>query len=218
MSSAFLKINIAHLLFNLVFLLLLRVKTGNDANDFLVWNLFLAFLPLAFALLLTAIRAGSAILSAVLALLWLLFYPNAPYMITDLIHIDVKVPIDPSTGDVKGVLWVAVLIFSFAMQALLFGFYSIKLIRTVLLKRFSRGLTEITIGLSLTLSSFGIYLGRILRLNSWDALTHPLETLLLILEHLFPPTKNPETYLTIIVFTAVQYLLVRSIHALDEKR
>ena len=52
------------------------------------------------------------------------------------------------------------------MQALLFGFYSIKLIRTVLLRRFSRGLTEITIGLSLTLSSFGIYLGRILRLNS----------------------------------------------------
>jgi hypothetical protein len=62
-------------------------------------------------------------------------------MITDLIHIDVNVPIDPSTGDVKGVLWVAVLIFSFAMQALLFGFYSIKLIRTVLLRRFSRGLT-----------------------------------------------------------------------------
>ena len=102
MSSAFLKISIAHLLFNLVFLLLLRVKTGNDANDFLVWNLFLAFLPLAFALLLTALRGSNALLSAVLALLWLLFYPNAPYMITDLIHIDVNVPIDPSTGDVKG--------------------------------------------------------------------------------------------------------------------
>src|SRR5262245_35311833 len=54
----------------------------------LVWNLFLAWLPLGFALLAREAFKRSRPGSFVgLGVAWLLFFPNAPYIFTDLVHV-----------------------------------------------------------------------------------------------------------------------------------
>ncbi|UQE76924.1 DUF1361 domain-containing protein [Gordonia sp. PP30] len=54
-------------------------------SRFLIWNLFLAWIPLAFALAFAVVRRRIWLLP--LGLLWLAFLPNAPYLITDLVHL-----------------------------------------------------------------------------------------------------------------------------------
>ncbi|HEX6032281.1 MAG TPA: DUF1361 domain-containing protein, partial [Tepidiformaceae bacterium] len=81
-----------------VALLVVRVRmTGDPHFAFLVWNLFLAWVPMALAVLLFAAHRGGApslFLAAPFGL-WLLFLPNAPYLLTDFIHLapDTRVPL-----------------------------------------------------------------------------------------------------------------------------
>jgi uncharacterized membrane protein len=138
--------------------------------------------------------------------LWLLFYPNAPYMITDFIHVQ---------AESGSVIYDALLIFSISMLSLFYGFYSIKLIQKVLLSHITKTKTNTIIAVSLLLSSFGIYLGRILRLNSWDVFTEPIKTIGVIFDHLFPITKNPVTYVIIILFTLIQWFLFNLMQEID---
>src|SRR5262245_49330326 len=67
------------------------IWTGNPRYALLVWNLFLAWLPLVFAMLACdryqdESRRSWGFLG--LATSWLLFFPNAPYIFTDLIHLN----------------------------------------------------------------------------------------------------------------------------------
>ena len=58
---------------------------------FLVWNLFLAWIPFQLSMLLTDRKGTSNWVNNFLLVAWLLFFPNALYIITDLIHLeDVK--------------------------------------------------------------------------------------------------------------------------------
>lgn len=184
------------------------VVDKNDYN-FLLWNLFLGFLPFMLALVLQIFTDKiNTVLLLLVSFIWLLFYPNAPYMITDLIHVNQK---DPA------VLYDAVLIFSFAMLSLFFGFYSLKIMKAIFIQKFDKRKANVIIFVSVLLSSFGIYLGRILRLNSWDVFSYPFETICKIFEHLFPISSNPGTYVIIIGFTIVQLLLLSMISEFDEK-
>lgn len=205
--TAYVKILILFTIFNALFLFARNLAAGNSDYNFLLWNLFLGFLPMAFATLSRdekIFRSGPLFFGA--GFLWLLFYPNAPYMITDLIHVD------NATGSV---LYDALMIFSFAMQSLFFGFFSLKLMEATVLERYGKGATKTFLYLSILLSSFGIYLGRILRLNSWDVFTHPLQTAGEILSHLFPIGANVSTYAMIFVFTMIQILLFESMKDLE---
>jgi uncharacterized membrane protein len=181
----------------------------NNEYNFLLWNLFLGFVPFLFALLINIFHTNlkkPLIIAGVL--LWLLFYPNAPYMITDFIHVH---------SSSSYVVYDALLIFSFSMLSLFFGFYSIKLIEKTLYTYFNTKLVNIITIIALLLSSFGIYLGRILRLNSWDIFTHFIQTMQEILNHLFPPTKNPVTYLMIFLFTIIQWLMLNLIEKINNE-
>jgi uncharacterized membrane protein len=168
--------------------------------NFLIWNLFLAFLPLLFAWLLYQFAAKmNKVVIILCSLVWLLFYPNAPYMISDLIHVQ---QLDPL------VLYDAMIIFSFAILALFFGFYSLKIIHVLYQQIAGRKTAHTVVWVSIILSSAGIYLGRILRLNSWDLFTHPLQVLATIFEHLFPVGKNPTTYIIIVLYSVIQFILL----------
>ena len=141
--------------------------TRSVDNAGLVWNLFLAWIPLALALLLYdrhVRRAGLASLGG-LGLLWLLFFPNAPYIATDFVHLE-QDPGAPYWYD-------AVMIAAFAWMGVLLGFASLYLMQTVV--RQWRGAVAgwIFAFTAIGLGSLGIYLGRFLRLNSWDAVDHP---------------------------------------------
>jgi uncharacterized membrane protein len=153
-----------------VVLVLARILlTGNIKYLFLPWNLFLAWLPLLFALLACdEFKAGTTRSWRFLGFAgtWLLFFPNAPYIFTDLIHL---------TTQFYHQFWVdLVLILWFALIGLVLGFVSLFLMQAVVRRMLGPAASWFFIAGVAALSGFGIYLGRFLRFNSWDLLLKPL--------------------------------------------
>jgi uncharacterized membrane protein len=146
------------------------VWTGNIRYGFLVWNLFLAWLPLVFALLAAEKYQHSSARNLRflgLAGAWLLFFPNAPYIFTDLIHL---------TTSFYPHFWVdMILILSCALTGLVLGFISLFLMQAVVRRIFGPLRAWLFIAAVAALSGFGIYLGRFLRFNSWDVVFQPLK-------------------------------------------
>src|SRR5262249_892992 len=95
--------------------------TGQVTYLFLIWNLFLAWLPVAYAAVAErAWLAGRGWLAVPAVALWLLFLPNAPYIVTDLIHLPY--------GQGAPLWFDAIMIFSFALTGLLLGFVSLLMV------------------------------------------------------------------------------------------
>ena len=142
--------------------------TANISYFFLGWNLFLAWVPVFFAVVWERRLAYGKLAKwkqVGLFSCWLLFWPNAPYLITDLVHIN---------RWFKPVLWMdIILFFSAACLGLLLGLYSLYKVHERLLGHYSSKLAHGMIAACILLSSFGIYLGRIQRWNSWDIVTRP---------------------------------------------
>jgi uncharacterized membrane protein len=139
-------------------------KTGGHAG--IAWNLVLAWVPFLLALVIYA-RAPTVSRGQLAAFgaLWLLFFPNAPYIVTDLKHVgnDGSIPI----------LYDVLLLTAAAWTGLLLGLTSLFLIHAV--ARRLLGVVNawaLVVGV-LALSSFGIYLGRVQRWNSWDVFVRP---------------------------------------------
>lgn len=151
-----------------VALVWLRVeKTGTGEYRFLVWNLFLAWLPVVFALgLYDGYRRGAGRVPLLgLGALWLLFFPNAPYILTDVVHLD-----DPAAAP----LWYdALTVLAFAGTGLLLGLGSLFLVQAVLTAARGRAAGWAASLVALALASVGIYLGRFVGVNSWDVLADP---------------------------------------------
>ena len=145
-------------------------KTGRSNYFYLLWNLFLAWVPMFFAYLMyhrldNFIEKLKGWKFWSLTFLWLLFLPNAPYLITDLIHINERHA--PSTwGD-------PLLFFSFALTGVMTGIVSLWIMRQNFRMLFGEKASWVLTYLSIALSGFGIFLGRIQRWNSWDILTDP---------------------------------------------
>lgn len=161
---------------------------------FLGWNLILAWVPLGLLHLLPYMPRKRWIQGAILTA-WLLFFPNAPYLMTDLIHLRVRPGIP---------LWFdALLLFTFAYLGLVLGIRALEGLRSYLREHYSRrSANAFTLG-TLLLSGLGIYLGRVLRWNSWDALLHPQGPILDTLALVHSPLQNGEAWLMILLFTLV---------------
>jgi len=154
-----------------VALVIARVAwTGQIRYAFLAWNLFLAWLPLIFALLAAekyqeGPKRNWPFLGLTAA--WLLFFPNAPYICTDVIHL---------TTNHFTHFWVdLILILICALTGLVLGFLSLYLMQSVVAHRFGRLVSWFFIAGVAGLSGFGICLGRFLRFNSWDVLFRPVK-------------------------------------------
>jgi uncharacterized membrane protein len=157
-------------------LFLFRLRTLlSDSTDyaFLVWNIFLAWIPLGFAYAASvyAQKRRSILWTVMLAgILWLVFFPNAPYILTDLQHLGIPKAGAPLWFDMLLILW-------FAWTGLLLGLISLFLMHSIVIREFGRitgwGFV-LTVGV---LCSLGIYIGRFLRWNSWDLFLRPLERL-----------------------------------------
>jgi uncharacterized membrane protein len=139
-------------------------------NQFMAWNTMLALVPLALALALFRdhVRTGVAWWAGAVA--WLLFLPNAPYVLTDVVHL-----LDDIRESSDSTFYTGLLPVYGAFFAVGFGAYVANL---HLLRRFvfARGLAPrwlvIEMGVH-ALCAVGIYLGRFVRLNSWDVVTAP---------------------------------------------
>jgi uncharacterized membrane protein len=162
-------------------------SAGNLQFAFLSWNLFLAAIPLGLALVLHASsRTGRWSLGLPLVAGWLLFFPNAPYVLTDLIHLRARTGVP---------LWFDLLmILSFALVSLWMGFQSLHLVQAWIARRTSRRLSWCFAGACMLLCGFGIYLGRFLRWNSWDIVSHPLPLLADIWSRVSEPASHPQTW------------------------
>ncbi len=165
-----------------------RIRHSHDASyRFLDWNLFLAWIPLALALAAHAsYRRGHRVLTVPLGMLWLLFFPNAPYMLTDFIHLR-QSPTTPLWYD-------GLMISSFAWTALLLGFVSLYLMQTIWHRAAGALLGWVGVIGALALGSLGVYVGRFVGYNSWDALLHPIAVARLVKKaHLDDPFHDPRT-------------------------
>jgi uncharacterized membrane protein len=179
-------------------LLLIRVeRSGSTYYTFLAWNLFLAAVPLfassAFARM--EKRDASALAQVGCFSLWLLFFPNAPYILTDLMHLAPRPPV-PMWYDLA-------LILSCGGTGLLFGYLSMVEVHAIVGRRFGVIIGWLTAISSLLLAGFGIYLGRFLRLNSWDIVRKPESILTEIVQLLRHPGHNSPTVGVTIIFGAI---------------
>ena len=185
-----------------LFLLGIRiVLTGELVYIFLAWNLFLAWIP--FAVSQELIGAKKRLNIFFLTAIWLLFLPNAPYIITDFLHLKQRPPI-PSWYDI-------LLLFSAALNGLLLGLLSLLTVEKSLAKRFGNRISGLIILCSFFLCSFGIYIGRYLRWNSWDLIIKPGAIAGDILERIFNPFDHIGTWSVTVLFGSFFYVLYYSI-------
>lgn len=143
---------------------------GSRGYGFLAWNLFLAWVPMGCAALAWRWRARHAGLLALALVGWLVFFPNAPYILTDLMHLRTT----------RGApLWLDVLVVgSAAATGLLLGLVSLHQVHDALAARTRRPrLTWLAVGVVVYLGAIGVYLGRFHRWNTWDLLRKPDEIL-----------------------------------------
>ncbi|SKC78761.1 DUF1361 domain-containing protein [Ohtaekwangia koreensis] len=162
---------------------------------FLVWNIFLALVPYMISTLLVLYhhKIKQSIWLWIPFMAWLCFFPNAPYILTDLFHLKPRAGV-PYWYDLALILF-------FAWNGLMLGFASMMDIQAVFTARFHAFVGWlISIG-SLLLAGFGIYLGRYLRWNSWDVISSPTHLLHDIATHLLNPFKHPQTYGVTILFS-----------------
>lgn len=180
-----------------VALLALRSRLGDGLGyRFLLWNLFLAWVPLGFAFVAEIGWRRHWTRWRLLWPLggWLLFFPNAPYIVTDVIHL--------RESDVSPLWFDALILFSMGMAGLMVGFVSLRMVQLIVSASFSRAGGWVVSLTVLVLSGVGIYLGRFARYNSWDVFSSPRRLLYDVRSLALDPISNRRAILISIVFTA----------------
>ena len=170
--------------------------TGNSHYTNLIWNLFLAWIPFAIAIYVYEgyRRSSGRVRLWAAGALWLVFFPNAAYIVTDFKWLRV------STG---APIWYDIVLLSAAAWCgLLLGFISLYLIQAVVRDAVGTVRAWAFVMLALALGSFGVYLGRIQRWNSWDVFTQPDVFAHNVIPHLAHPEEHPKALAGMVLFTA----------------
>jgi uncharacterized membrane protein len=162
------------------------VATGTPRLGFLPWNLFLAWVPYvlsrAIGRLADRTTPGTGITLVLPIAVWLLFLPNAPYIVTDLIHLDLSPP--------GSVLTDAAFIVTFAALGLALAVASLGTVHEVVRERLGHVVGWAFVASAALLTGAGVWLGRVLRWNSWDLFTNPIGLLGTIGRGLASPTAH----------------------------
>ncbi len=182
------------------------VYSGEHRFLFITWNLFLAWLPWGISSLFSGMHKKHWLQQALLLWVWLLFFPNSLYVVTDIIHLPAvtKVPV-----------WFdAILLFAAAITGLIMAFASLLRLEQYLQIKCSGRFVPVLIGVVLFLGSFGVYLGRFMRWNSWDILKDPAGISYQIAHRFIFPLSHGRTWgitLMLSVFFYLLWLLVKKI-------
>jgi uncharacterized membrane protein len=184
------------------------VHTHSYTYAYLIWNLFLAWMPMISAFVAYNLHQKSVRSSwvwvCVCAGVWLVFLPNAPYLITDIVHLR---PRD------NFAFWFDLIMFvTFAWTGLFFGLISLYIMQGLVSRIAGPAVSWVFVLVVSALSSFGIYLGRFPRWNSWDVVTQPTDLLTDIGERIRHPFANLETFAFSGLFTlfllSVYFMLI----------
>ncbi|HVK57204.1 MAG TPA: DUF1361 domain-containing protein [Candidatus Kapabacteria bacterium] len=160
------------------------VWTGSGTYLFLGFNLGLAAFPLMFSTL--AVTTGKRALRILYGCLWLLFFPNAPYIITDLMHL--------KTVSGAPVWFDVLMICSCAGTGLAFAYISLAEVHGAFVRHGSRKIGGAMVVFVCFAAAFGIYLGRFLRWHSVHLFSSPISILSDIADRFFNPTLHPRTW------------------------
>lgn len=143
------------------------VANNSWEYSWLIWNLALAWIPFGLAGAIVQVlrkKRWSSWQAIVLTVAWLLFLPNSFYIITDYIHL---------FGEQRPEFMLDLAMFSsFAVNGVILGYASLYLLHQQVRQRINNHLGLWLVGAALLVSSYGIYMGRFLRWNSWDVLVN----------------------------------------------
>lgn len=170
----------------MLFIIVRYSLTGHFMQGYLIWNLFLAFVPAGIAI--ACMEYSSKLQNKkqkpvkapiiVFFLVWLLFYPNAPYIFTDFIHVVRRAGLGRLAAtwlSEYDLLWFDIVMNSaFAFTGHYFGLVSLYIMHGVMARQFGQIAGWLLMLPPVVLSGFGIHLGRFSRFNSWDLLIHPI--------------------------------------------
>jgi uncharacterized membrane protein len=179
---------------------------GNPAFLFLAWNIALAWIPYLAAFMISRTQpAGFRLGHLGLLVLWLSFLPNAPYLITDMVHLKPRENV-PYWYD-------TFMIFAFALNGMVLFYASCKKI-WVYLKAINPMLPGFVIPVCFGLCAYGVYMGRWLRLNTWDAFFHPFRMTKTLVYHAMVPSHLTLIIQVTCMFGILLYITFRSMMSL----
>lgn len=188
------------------------VHTEHRHFIFLIWNLFLAYIPYFISTQLTRLASAAAGRGPgwwMLALLWLLFIPNSFYIITDLYHLG-----DLYNDRIMPQWFDLAMILSFVWNGLLLGVLSVRQMERIFLPRLTLTRELLFLYPVMWLNALGIYIGRYLRYNSWDIVTDPFRLLRDIATLIVHPLRHQNVWDMVLCFSILMtliYLLMKRI-------
>ena len=191
-------ISIIAVVFNLA-----RLDVWGTSNLlFLTWNLILAWIPYLVALFF--IRKEMSVNYFIpVFFVWLLFFPNAPYLVTDVLHISASSP----------ALWYdSLLLFFFGWIGLFLGIVSLERVHQYFKLHLNYFFSEAAIVMICFITSFGIYLGRFERWNSWDVFFNPILLIRHLLNLSISITHTGVPLMFVLVFTVFMYSVYKTMY------
>ena len=197
------------LAFSCLLLLIRMIITHSLTYVFLGWNLFLGWVPFLLSRYLIK-QQHKSLKQYIVFFAWLIFFPNAPYIITDLFHFKERWPV-PLYCDL-------VLSFSFAWNGLFLGLISLINIENWALSKFGKRKAIAIVAISLFLCGFGIYIGRYLRWNTWDVLANPFDLIKEIVVRIIYPFEHIRTWAVTFLFTSFLTIIYFNIKKLSQAK
>ena len=197
--SSISKMMLISITFSMTLLVVRFYYSATTDYHFYGWNTFLAAIPYLISTQLLKIKKMN-VLAIALLILWLLFFPNAPYIITDLFHYEEKFPI-PYWYDL-------VLVISSAWNGLILGIVSLLNVEKFISRFWKPFWVSVCEIASVLLCGYGVFIGRFLRFNSWDVVTDPKMLIYNSARHVL----LPQQYSKLWVFTLLFAMLVGIIY------
>ncbi len=201
------------LLFLLLFITVLItarvVYTESNMHIYLLWNIFLAAIPYAISRKFCKLRSAHFLTKAIAYGTWLLFFPNAMYLVTDLVHVS-DTTLVPLWYDV-------ILLFSASFLGLILSYLSLKHLQQEILASEYKAHVSKVLGFVIMISSFGVYLGRFLRWNSWDIVSNPFGLLSNVLGHFTNPISNYKAWVFTALFSVISGCIFYSLDILRQQ-
>lgn len=179
-----------------IFLNILRIVIwGKMSFFYILWNICLAFIPFFISYTILSLikeSRSNKIILIVGIVLWILFIPNAPYIVTDFIHLG-------TTRSIP-ILYDTFLLFSSATVGMILFFESLNHVEQIIQMKLSKRKTSTIIGVIILVISFGMYIGRFLRFNSWDIFINHSSLFGHVWKIFSQATTHKEVYLYTILF------------------
>ena len=193
----------------------LYVISSRDYNWLkILWNDFLAVIPLFCAMFAYKFfHNKQKVLTIVFLALWLLFFPNSPYMITDVKYSSAfndGIYMDYATNGYNVSAWLLVFSITVAViMGILYGMLSLYIVHTMLKNRFGKIANGAIITAVMLLSSFGVYIGRFARVNSWDVVRPAFlfDTVMQSMTSFMPVFVMLMTITLIVIYLAFYYFV-----------